>query len=173
MDLKAATSFGGPFVILPRSLTSAWAQEIGDSPTPDEGLYEQVCHVGSLSFMRAIPFQGIEVISIAEQPDDIFWVPQPSGGLIIQWIAADSLEGLIVFSRQAADRRIHWQETLEFEIVESEIRIMDSCGFETDDQPKIDVTLAPGRYQINAAYEEDDDNMAMIFKISLVSQAST
>ena len=172
MDLKAATSFGGPFVILPRNLTTALVEEIGTSPTPDEGIYEQVCHVGTLGFMRSVPFQGIEVISIAEHPDDIFWVPRQSGGLIIQWIAADSLEGLIAFGKQVADRRNHWQETLEFEILDAEMRIMDSCGFETDGQPKIDVTLPHGRYRINAAYEEDEDTMAMIFEITLQNAQS-
>ncbi|YCM43726.1 Imm21 family immunity protein [Verrucomicrobiaceae bacterium 227] len=172
MKLQHAESFGGPFIILPRNLVGSWVRDMGDHPTPDEGLYGKACHLDNPGYICAVPLQGTEVISITEDPSDIFWVPRKSGGLIIQWLAADSLEDLIAFGERVADNRDQWDETLEFEVPDSEVRIMDSCGFETDDQPKIDITLVPGLYQIKAALGEDETTMATVFEITRQSAPS-
>ena len=48
------------------------------------------------------------------------------------------------------------------------MRIMDSCGFDGDGQPKIDCVLDPGEYRINATYAEDDDTMATVFQLTKI-----
>lgn len=115
--------------------------------------------------MHLISFQGTQILRVAEMPDDLFWILSDSGGLIIQWVGADSLEQLVDFGRKVAEANA-WQESLEFDVEDAAIRIMDSCGFEGDGQPKIDVQLAPGRYQVEAAYAENENTMATLFRLT-------
>lgn len=161
--MEAATSFGGPFVLLPKRLADEWSKAIGDNPEPDSGLYGEVC--GSENFMHLISFEGSVVIRIAEEPSDLFWLPTDRGGFILQWVGADSLDDLLAFGQKVAAAN-EWQETLDFTIVDLELRLMDSCGFDGDDQPKIDISIDPGEYQITATYAEDDHTMATVFELT-------
>ena len=166
--METATSFGGPFVLLPKRLTGEWSKAIVDNPDPDTGLYGEVCE--SKDFMHLISFQGVSVVRIADDPSDLFWIPTDHGGLVLQWVGADSLEDLVAFGQKvaAADQ---WQETLEFTIADPELRIMDSCGFDGDDQPKIAILVEPGEYQIAATYAEDENTMATVFRLTKKDQA--
>ena len=161
--METATSFGGPYILLPKSLAGEWSLAMGDSPDPDSGLYGEVCQFGS--FMHLISFHGVTIVRIAEDPSDLFWIPTDQGGLIVQWLGADSLEDLLAFGQKIAAAN-EWQDVLEFTVSDADIRIMDSCGFDGDDQPKIDISIPPGEYQIDAAYAEDDATMATVFRLS-------
>jgi hypothetical protein len=161
--MNTATSFGGPFVLLPLDLTGEWSEAIGDSPEPSSGLYGEVC--GEASLMHTISFGGAQVLRVAEEPSDLFWEPSDSGGLIIQWIGADSIEQLVDFGRRVTERAV-WQEQVEFDVSHAAMRIMDSCGFDDDGQPKIDLQLTPGKYLVEAVYAEDADTMATIFRLT-------
>jgi hypothetical protein len=161
--MKTATSFGGPFILLPKKLAGEWSKALGDSPEPDSGLYGEVCR--SEDFMHLISFQGVTLVRIAEVPSDLFWIPTDQGGLIVQWVGADSIDDLVAFGQKIAASN-EWQERLEFTVLDREIRIMDSCGFDGDGQPKIDISIDPGVYQIVAAYAEDDDTMATVFQLT-------
>ncbi len=161
--VKTATSFGGPFILLPMRLADEWSKAIGDTPEPESGLYGEVC--GSEGFMHLISFQGSTVVRIAEEPSDLVWIFTDRGGLILQWVGADSLDDLVAFGQKIAAAN-EWQETLDFTIADPELRIMDSCGFDGDDQPKIDFSIDPGEYQINATYAEDSDTMATVFRLT-------
>lgn len=160
--MKTATSFGGPFILLPMRLSDEWSGAIGDTPEPESGLYGEVC--GSEGLMHLILFQGSLVVRIAEEPSDLVWIPTDRGGLILQWVGADSLDDLVAFGQKiaAADE---WQETVDLTIADPELRIMDSCGFDGDGQSKIDFSIDPGEYQINATYAEDDATMATVFRL--------
>jgi len=161
--METATSFGGPFVLLPKIFANQWSKAIGDNPEPDSGLYGEVC--GSEDFMHLISFQGRTVVRIAEEPGDLFWIPTDQGGLVLQWVGADSLDDLVAFGQKVAGTN-DWQETLEFTISDPELRIMDSCGFDGDGQPKIDLSIDPGEYQISATYSEDENTMATVFQLT-------
>lgn len=161
--METATSFGGPFIFLPKRLTDEWSKAIGDNPEPDSGLYGEVC--GSENFMHPISFQGSTAVRIAEEASDLFWLPTDRGGLVLQWVGADSLDDLVAFGKKVAATS-EWQETLEFTISNQEMRIMDSCGFDGDDQPKIDLSIDPGEYQISATYAEDENTMSTIFQLT-------
>ena len=163
--METATSFGGPFILLPKCLADEWSEAMGDSPEPDSGLYGEVCRSGD--FMHLIPFHGVTVVRIAELPSDLFWIPADRGGLIVQWVGADSLDDLVAFGRKVAAEN-EWQESLQFTVADQQIRIMDSCGFDGDGQPKIDIAIDPGVYQINAAYAEDDCTMATVFRLTKI-----
>ena len=115
--------------------------------------------------MHLISFQGVSVVRIAEEPSDLFWIPAERGGLLLQWGGAETLEELVAFGQKVAEAN-NWQETLDFTIANAELRIMDSCGFDGDNQPKIDFMIDPGEYQIRATYAEDDDAMVTVFQLS-------
>ena len=161
--METATSIGGPFILLPKKLADDWSKAIGDNPEPDSGLYGEVCV--SEGFMHLISFQGMTAVRIAEEPSDLFWIPTDRGGLILQWVGADSLDDLVAFGQKVAATS-DWQETLAFTIFDPEQRIMDSCGFRGDDQLKIDLSIAPGEYQISATYAEDENTMATVFQLT-------
>lgn len=167
--MNNATSFGGPFVLLPQHLADEWSEAMGDCPEPDSGLYGEVC--GEASLMHKISFRGTEVLRVAEEPGDLFWYPTDTGGLVIQWIAADSIEQLVDFARNVSDRG-EWQERLEFVVVRGAMRIMDSCGFDDDGQPKIDVELTPGKYLVEALYAVNANTMATVFRFTGKDQAN-
>ena len=58
--METATSFGGPFILLPKSLAGEWSKAMGDSPDPASGLYREVCQFGS--FMHLISFYGVTIV---------------------------------------------------------------------------------------------------------------
>ncbi|MCW1884506.1 immunity 21 family protein [Luteolibacter flavescens] len=163
--MKTATSFGGPFILLPHRLAGEWSEALGDRPDTDQGLYGEVCKGTGTSFMSLIPFRGIEVLRISDVPHDLNWVPFHTGGLVIQCDFADSLEQLLDFVAAVAETEI-WEERLEMNLDDTAIRIMDSCGFDGDGQPKIDVFLKPGKYRVEAGYAESETVGATIFRLS-------
>jgi len=63
-------------------------------------------------------------------------------------------------------------ESLEIEVLTEEIRIMDSCGFDGDDQPKIDALIEPGIYQVQATYEKGSDTWATVFQLTRINAAN-
>ncbi|MFC0018330.1 Imm21 family immunity protein [Roseibacillus persicicus] len=160
--MESATSFGGPFVLLPSDLFSEWVVSIGDKPEPDSGLYGEVC--GTNSHMHRIRFKDRDVLRIGEDPGDLYWLPNSSGGLIIQWIAADSLEQLLEFGRFVAEQD-SWTEELDIEVVSTSWRLMDSCGFDDDEQPKVDLVLERGLYRVSATYQQNDSTMATVYQL--------
>ncbi len=149
--------------MLPRKLSGEWSKAIGDVPEPDRRLYGEVCSGEGL--MHLISFDGSTVVRIGEEPGDLFWLPDERGGLVVQWIGADSLEDLLMFAQKVAAAG-DWQEALEITISDPELRMMDSCGFDGDEQPKIDVSIVPGDYEIRAAYAEDENTMATVFSLN-------
>lgn len=167
--METATNFGGPYVLLPKRLAREWSMAIGDDPVPESGLYGEVCW--SQDFMHLISFQGVTVVRIADDPCDLFLIPNDRGWLVLQWVAADSLDDLVAFGQKVVSAD-EWQETLEFTITDRELRIMDSCGFDGDDQPKIDFLVDPGEYQISATYAEDENTMATVFQLTKKDQAN-
>ena len=161
--MKTATSFGGPFVFIPIDLIDDWVNAMGEAPDSERGLYGKVC--GHNSYMHSIPFGGTEVLRIAEDPSDLFWIPREDGGLIIQWIAAESLGDLIAHGEAVAESN-QWEEVLSFEVANSRMCIMDSCGFDGDDQPKIDIDLSPGIYEVCATHNEGENTWATVFRVA-------
>jgi hypothetical protein len=167
--METATSFGGPFILIPKRLAGEWSKAIGDSPDPDYGLYGEVCQGEEL--MHLISFHGVTVVRIAVEPSDLFWVPADQGGLIVQWVGADSLDDLVAFGQKVAASN-EWQEMIEFTVLDPDVFIMDSCGFDGDGQPKIDVSVVPGEYEISAKYAEDEKTMASVYRLIKKDQAN-
>ena len=160
-----ATSFGGPYILLPRRKVPEWINRMGETPEPDRGLYGQLC--SDNDYLFSLPFSGSSVLRLGEGPADLFWQPGSDGGLAVQWIGADSEEALLQFAREiaAADA---WEESLEISVPDQEIRIMDSCGFENDGQPKIDIELQPGLYRASATYAENERTMAVVVRLQRI-----
>jgi hypothetical protein len=172
-SMKTATSFGGPFVLLPKRLFSDWVEGIGDAPDIDSGLYGEVCNspMGN-AFAHIVPFMGGDIVRLCEMPDDLFWIPLDYGGVLAQCIAADSLEAFVEFALETATQN-EWDEVIEFKVTEREFIVMDSCGFDGDDQPKIDLNLEPGMHRIESTYKEGESTYAYVFRIIKCEQASS
>ncbi len=160
--MQKATSFGGPFVLLPARLVDDWADAVQSDPNPDSGQYGAFCDGDSL--IKVFPFHDAETVRLGQEPSELFWLPALDGGLLIQWIGADSLEALIAFAQSVAARD-SWDEAIVFNTTEPEMVIMDSCGFDGDDQPKIQFELKPGQHLVQATYAEDSSTMAAVFRL--------
>ena len=160
--MNQATSFGGPFVLMPKRLLDKWVESMGGVPDPEIGLYGEVCSEQSL--MHVIRFEGAEIVRLAEEPSDLFWLPSELGGIVVQWMGADSAEQLLAYGEKIADEA-KWDEELEFEVKESDLVLMDSCGFEGDGQPKIEISLSAGSYKIEAVYSESETVADTVFRI--------
>jgi len=145
---------------------SAAIFETGEVPTPHIGLYGEVCKASDVH-MDLISFRGTPVFVVV-RPEDVLWIPYEKGGIIAQWFGADSEEQFEAFAWDVMARD-EWEETLEFDVEDPEIRIMDSLASETDGVNKIDVQLTPGRYRVDAAYVETELVMGTIFRLTRIA----
>lgn len=171
--MKTATSFGGPFVLIPERLFYDWVEGVGYVPEIDSGLYGEACNSprGS-AYAHIIQFMGVDIVRLCEMPDDLYWIPLEYGGILAQCIAANSLEEFVEFSLETATRN-EWDEVIEFKVTDREFIVMDSCGFDEDNQPKIDLNLEPGMHRIEATYREGETTYAYVFRILKCEQASS
>ena len=71
---------------MPKRLLDKWVESMGGVPDPEIGLYGEVCSEQSL--MHVIRFEGAEIVRLAEEPSDLFWLPSELGGIVVQWMGA-------------------------------------------------------------------------------------
>ncbi|WP_325100855.1 Imm21 family immunity protein [Haloferula rosea] len=164
--MNSASSLGGPYVLVQDDRMNDWVRGIGPDPDPKRGLYGRVCKGGSL--IERFDFEGSEVLRISDEPSDLLWRSLFDGGLVVQWVAAESEEDLIRFAETVAAREV-WDESCVLRIRSSSVTIMDALGRPGDGEAKIVERLEPGDYQVDACLAEDDDNEALIVRLRRTS----
>jgi len=166
----ATSQFENPFVLLPRSLSEAWEDAIFDEEPGSSGSLSSEITTGE-SWMRIIPFKGAEVLQIGEQANEILWLPATEGGMFLEVLGADSRDGLAEFALAVA-REGNWTESLEVQILDSEVRFMAAFALEGDGLSRIDFSLSPGRYRVDACYAEDSKVMAVVYRMAKMAEAN-
>lgn len=163
---QTATSFGGPYVLLPKRLFTSWGEEIGENANTDSGMYGEVCNFSrDCVLAHVIPFLDAEVVRLCVMPDDIYWVPLDYGGLVVQWFTGDSSQEFLDYMWETVAMN-QWEERIEFEVHDREFLIMDSLGDDRDGQPKIHLTLEPGLHRVESLYRETSTIDGYILRIS-------
>ncbi len=165
---QTATSFGGPYVLLPKRLFTSWDEAIGENANTDSGMYGEVCNASrDCAFAHVIPFLDAEVVRLCEMPNDIHWVPLDYGGLIVQLVMAESLEYFVDFVLETVAMN-QWEQRIEFEVKDREFLIMDSLGDDRDGQPKIHLTLEPGLHRVESLFRETSTIDAYVLLVSRI-----
>ena len=166
----ATSQFGDPFVLLPRSLSEAWEDAIFDEePGSCGGLAGEI--TTGESWMRIIPFRGAEVLQVGEQANGVYWLPAAEGGMFLEILGADSLDGLGEFALTVASEN-NWTESLEVEIADGELRFMAAFGLEGDGLSRIDISISPGRYRVDARYAENSKVSAVVYRMAKMFEAN-
>ncbi|QDU41295.1 hypothetical protein Mal4_56610 [Maioricimonas rarisocia] len=163
--MQSVSSFGGPYVLLPKVTVDRWMDELGDAPAPDHGLYGMACSVdGWCGIIR--PWET-PLLVFGDEPADIYWLPGGEGGLFIRWLAADSLAQLTAFAESVAAAG-NWTERLEWDAVTGDYVLMDTCAAPGDPSARMEIPLTPGRYAVESQYAESGEVMTVITRLQLV-----
>ena len=164
-DMQYVSSLGGPRVMLPTSDIVRWIDELGTSPTPDNGLYGLVCSISE--YCGIISPWGTPLLIFGDDPSDIFYLADENDGLLVRWVGAESFERLAAFAIAEASTD-SWDEEIEIEIVAEAMTIMDTCAVHNDDARRIDLAMRIGTYKLYSRYAESSDVMAIIHRLEYV-----
>jgi hypothetical protein len=163
--MQHVSSLGGPRVMLPTSDIKRWIDELGESPSPDDGIYALACSIDD--YCGVIAPWGTPLVIFGDQPSDIFYIPNHYDGLFVRWIGADSLDSLTDFAIAGANTD-SWDERTEFEIVDGDMTIMDTCTYHDDNTPRIRLSLRIGKYRLYSRYAESADVITVIHRLDYV-----
>ncbi len=164
-NMQYVSSLGGPRVMLPTSEIGLWIDKLGESPSPDEGLYGLACSINE--YCGIISPWGTPLLIFGDLPSDIIYVPGQYDGLLVRWVGADSLERLAAFATAEASADA-WDETKEIEIVDKDMTIMDTCTYHDDDASRIQLAMRIGTYRLCSRYAESSDVMAIIHRLEYI-----
>ncbi len=157
--MQHVSSLGGPRVLLPTQDVERWINELGNEPTPDDGLYGLACSVSD--YCGIIRPWDTPILIFGDDPTDIYWSPKTDGGLLIRWVGADSLEQLTAFAESVADAG-NWTERIEWDAQFTNYTLMDTCTSVGDNAPRIAMTIPAGKYVIESQYAESDDVLTIV-----------
>ncbi len=160
--MQHVSSLGGPRVLLSTRDVERWINELGDEPTPDDGLYGLACSVNG--YCGIIRPWDTPILILGDDPADIYWSSKRDGGLFIRWIGADSLEQLTAFAESVADAG-NWTERVEWDAQFTNYTLMDTCTFFGDDATRIAMTIRAGKYVVESRYAESDDVMTIVQRL--------
>ena len=160
--MQHVSSLGGPRVLLPTQDVPRWIGELGNEPTPDEGLYALACSVDD--YCGIIQPWGTPIIVFGDAPSEMYWSPDKDGGLFVRWVGAGSLEPLIAFAK-AVSEMDNWAERIEWDAQATDYTLMDTCTFVGDTAPRVAITLPSGRYIIKSKYAASDSVMAIVQRL--------
>ena len=157
-----ASSLGGPRVLLPSEEVELWIKQLGDNPTPDEGLYGLACSIND--YCGIIRPWNTSLLVFGDDPSDIYWSPENDGGLLIRWVAASTLEELTAFAKSVAARG-DWMEYIEWHAQSTNYTLMDTCSYVDDNAARIDLVLSPGKYVIESQFAEAGDVATIVQRL--------
>jgi hypothetical protein len=160
--MQYVSSLGGPRVMLPTSDIGHWIDELGTSPTPDNGIYGLACSIND--YGGIISPWGTPLLIFGDDPSDIFYLADEYVGLLVRWVGAESFERLAAFAIAEASTD-SWDEQIEIEIVDEAMTIMDTYTFHDDPAPRIHRAMQIGMYKLYSRYAESSDAMAIIHRL--------
>ena len=148
--------------MLPSADVARWIDELGDSPTPDTGLYQLACSVDH--YCGVISPWATPLLIFGDDPADIYFAEDEAYRLFFRWIGADSLEQLSAFAFDVA-RDDQWEEATSLTIRDADMTVMDTCTRDGDLSPRIQLTLKPGNYTIYSRYAEASNVMSIVHSL--------
>ena len=149
------SSYGGPFVVIPRTIAEAWTGNSSDD-------YDIAC--GVVGFVGVIKKLGYEVFVLGDEPARTSIFETGGRSFIVRCLAANSesaieLACLSICGRleDAADIE-DVDERCSFVVSDPDFIIMDSVLDGACPEEKVlPFKLAEGRYEVRTYYFENDD----------------
>ena len=163
--MQHVSSLGGPRVLLPTSDIACWINELGNSPTPDNALYRLACSVDD--YCGIIKPWDTPLLIFGDDPSDIYYCPDQFSGLFFRWVGADSLEQLTAFAITESQGEL-WDEAIEFNVVDGDMTLMDTCTLYDDTEPRIHMNMQTGSYTISSRFAESPNVMTIIHRLEYV-----
>jgi len=154
------TTGGGPLIAVPESVLGAWAgaDDEFDDLDGEAGDYGRACAVDG--YAGLIDVGGAPALVLRDDPAPTAFVPEHS--LFLRRLAADSNEAALSALRRALDIAV-WEEPAHWD-VPGPVVLFDSAYSAEDlrGTRAFRVDLAPGRYRIESAYVEPDDDTWLV-----------
>ncbi|SIN79221.1 Imm21 family immunity protein [Agromyces cerinus] len=164
---------GGPLIAVPESVLEAWTgavdedEDLDDDDVEEEaGDYGRACAV--TGYAGVIDVGGASVLVLGDDPAPTTFVAEHS--LFLRRLAADS-EGAAVGALARAMEVARWEEATPWE-VSGPVVVFDSAYSAVDlgSTSSLRVDLAPGRYRVDSAsVEPDDDTWLLLVRLSPVA----
>lgn len=155
-------SGGGPLIAVPESVLAAWKG--ADDVDEDAGDYGRACAVEG--YAGVIDVGGTPALVLGDEPAPTTFLPEHS--LFVRRLAADSEE----VARAAVGQGLveaEWEESTDWE-VPGPVVLFDSAysAEDLDSTGSLRVELAPGRYRVESAYvEPDDDTWLVLIRLTV------
>lgn len=145
-------SGGGPLIAVPESVLAAWAG--ADDEDEEAGDYGRACAVEGYAGM--IDVGGKQALVLGDEPAPTTYLPEHS--LFVRRLAADSEEAARAALGKALEEA-KWEESTNWD-VSGPVVLFDSAysAEDLDSTGSLRIDLAPGRYRVESAYVEPDDD---------------
>lgn len=184
--LTWATSYGGPFLLLPGEYLCEWSgtdvpshervveaifRWSGDPAAPATD-YDRACDVENC--LRVIPVGGGEGLVLGDEPNDTTWWATPEGGLLVQRVyrqEADDLDQQVAAALARVPSDIWEPSGLAFHVGNAPAYLFDSAlsGSEVLEKgsSRVVIALPAGRYDLaTARYHPDDQTELTLHRLS-------
>ena len=166
------TTGGGPLIAVPASVFDAWTgaddedDDLDDDVEEERGDYGRACAV--VGYAGVIDVGGAPALVLGDDPAPTTFVPEHS--LFLRMLAADSEEAAMGAVGRAMEVA-RWEEALH-RGVPGPVVLFDSAfsAEHLGSTSSLRVDLAPGRYRVETAYvEPDDDTWLLLVGLSPAS----
>lgn len=155
---------GGPLIAVPESALGAWTGANDEVDDLDEDLgeeagdYARACAV--VDYAGVIDVGGAPALVLGDDPAPTTFLPEHS--LFLRRLAADDGEAAVGAVRRALAAAV-WEEEAHWD-VPGPVVLFDSAYSAEDhgNTASLRVDLAPGRYRVESAYVEPDDDTWLV-----------
>lgn len=153
--LRYVETEGGPFVLLPLERKKQW-HGTGDE---DEGTPNDYARAQALGTGVGVIRAGDGEVLILGSPEITAFLPLEDGGVLIQRVFGDEDDD-VLSAAEAAAKSADWKRLpATFDVGKGKLVLFDAaCDYETSDEDeRLKITLAPGKYSIERATVKTDD----------------
>ena len=162
-------SGGGPLIAVPESVLGAWkgaddVDEEADEFDEEAGDYGQACAVDG--YAGVIDVGGTPALVLGDAPAPTAFLPEHS--LFVRRVAADSEQSALAVVGQGLEEA-EWEEPTDWD-VPGPVVLFDSAysAEDLDSTGSLRIDLAPGRYRVESAYvEPDDDTWLVLIRLTV------
>jgi hypothetical protein len=159
MDTAWVTSLGGPLILVPESACHYWGGA-PRGPLDGDGDYGRACAVDG--YVGLIDVGPANALVLGDMPARTTFLPEH--GVLFREIAADDdLDPSATVARFLP--KIEWEPVLSWNVAEPAILFDSAYDYPhliAAGEERLRINLAPGRYEVQAAYVEIPEEACLI-----------
>lgn len=169
--MRWISSEGGPLVLLPKRVLTAWngCSSQSNSPTHSAGVksdYDRACEINGYTGIIAVQMEEVLVLG---EPMQTTWisVDGKENGMIVQWLYADN-EISAFHHAQTVPYNLFRSTGLIFHVPDPELYLFDSAipGNSLMECDALHIELKPGDYHVEtASYKPDERTFLVIHQL--------